>query len=139
MGKREAHDEALSMLDTFGIAHIKDRSPATISGGEAQRTALSRALVLKPKLLLMDEPFSALDPTTKTEMYQIMRSVHERFDCTIIFVTHDFNEAQLLADRIAILLDGTLRGVVEAKRLFEEEFDEEVLAFLGKEKSDEDQ
>jgi D-alanyl-lipoteichoic acid acyltransferase DltB (MBOAT superfamily) len=53
----------------------------------------------------MDEPFSALDPTTKTEMYQIMRSVHERFDCTIIFVTHDFNEAQLLADRIAIVVN----------------------------------
>ena len=90
------------------------------SGGEAQRCALARALVLSPEILLLDEPFSALDPTTKTLMYETMDDIRRRFGMTIVFVTHDFVEAQRLADRVGIVLDGRLRCVVAACDLLDE-------------------
>ena len=119
------------MLALFGITHLADRYPGVISGGESQRTALARALVLRPEILILDEPFSALDPTTKLSMYDMLREVHESFGCTIVFVTHDFNEAQTLADRVGIILDGQLRCVVSAGALFDEEHVPEVKRFLG--------
>lgn len=119
------------MMEMFGITHIADRHPGVISGGESQRCALARALVLRPEVLILDEPFSALDPTTKLQMYDMLRDVHERFGCTVVFVTHDFNEAQTLADRVGIILEGRLRGVVNAADLFEASDDPEVNKFLG--------
>ncbi|MEI3376967.1 MAG: ATP-binding cassette domain-containing protein [Coriobacteriales bacterium] len=125
---RQRTDE---LLERFGIADIADRYPGVISGGEAQRTALARALVLEPEILLLDEPFSALDPATKRKMYAVMREVHERFDCTIVFVTHDFHEAHVLADRVGIVLGGELRAVRDADDLFNPAgLDDDVLAFL---------
>ena len=129
---RVAIDEKVDgMLDLFGIAHIAKRLPGVISGGEAQRTALARALVLEPEILILDEPFSALDPTTKLAMYEMLRDVHARFGCTIVFVTHDFHEAQTLADRVGVILDGRLRCVVPAAELFDESHETEVKRFLG--------
>ena len=88
--------------------------------------------MLEPEILLLDEPFSALDPATKEHLYATLRAVHARFDCTIVFVTHDFNEARTLADRVGVVLDGRLRAVREARALFEpEELDPDVRAFLG--------
>lgn len=127
----EIHERVGEMLNLFGISHIADRYPGVISGGESQRVALARALVLKPGIMLMDEPFSALDPATKKRMYETFRRIHERFDCTIVLVTHDFNEAQTLADRVGIVIDGRLRVVRPAKDLFEGESDEDVRFFLG--------
>ncbi len=129
----EVHERVGEMLNLFGISHIADRYPGVISGGESQRVALARALVLKPGIMLMDEPFSALDPATKKRMYETFRRIHERFDCTIVLVTHDFNEAQTLADRVGIVIDGRLRVVRPAKDLFENESDEDVRFFLGME------
>lgn len=119
-------------LELFSITHIADRYPGIISGGESQRTALARALVLEPEILLLDEPFSALDPTTKQRMYAVLRDIHQRFDCTIVLVTHDFNEAVQLADRVGVVLDGRLRTVAEASRLFDAGYDEDVQRFLGR-------
>ena len=83
-------------------------------------------------MLLLDEPFSALDPATKERLYATLRAVHARFDCTIVFVTHDFNEARTLADRVGVVLDGRLRAVREACALFEPEgLEPEVQTFLG--------
>ena len=124
-------EQVNEMLQLFGIEHLADRFPGVISGGESQRTALARALVMRPEILILDEPFSALDPTTKKQMYGLLRCVHERFGCTIVFVTHDFNEAQTLADRVGVILDGKLRCVVEAARLFDDEHAPEVKRFLG--------
>ena len=119
------------LLAGFGIKAIADRYPGIISGGEAQRTALARALILEPDILLLDEPFSALDPATKRQMYGVMQDVHTRFDCTIVFVTHDFAEARNLADRVGIVLGGRLRTVRDADRLFDVEgLESDVLAFL---------
>lgn len=121
------------MLQLFGIEHLARRFPGVISGGESQRVALARALVLQPDILILDEPFSALDPTTKRSMYDMLRDVHARFGCTIVFVTHDFNEAQTLADRVGVILDGRLRCVVAASELFDEAHAPEVKRFLGME------
>ena len=120
-----------AIMQTFGIEHLAQRFPGVISGGESQRTALARALVLRPEILILDEPFSALDPTTKRQMYEMLRRVHEDFSCTIVFVTHDFHEAQTLADRVGIILDGELRCVVSADQLFDEGHCDEVKRFLG--------
>lgn len=119
------------MLRLFGIEHIADKHPGIISGGESQRCALARALVLNPEILILDEPFSALDPTTKLQMYDMLNDVHSRFGCTIVFVTHDFKEAQVLADRVGIILDGRLRTVVDAGELFTACHPLEVRRFLG--------
>ena len=132
MKKAAAHEKALELIERFGIGSIANRYPGVISGGESQRAALARALVLRPKILLLDEPFSALDPATKERMYETVREVHRDFDCTIVFVTHDFNEARTLADRIGIILGGRLREVVAADELFEHSYDSDIEAFLGR-------
>ena len=130
IGGDEARRRVDRLLTSFGIDGIADRYPGVISGGEAQRTALARALVLEPEMLL-DEPFSALDPATKRQMYGVVREVHKRFDCTIVFVTHDFEEARILADKVGIVLDGSLRTVRDADCLFDADGqDDDVLAFL---------
>ena len=118
------------ITDLLSISKIRKQYPATISGGEKQRTALARSLVLNPRILLLDEPFSALDPATRQKMYEEVRRIHDQFKCTIIFVTHDFGEAQILADRIGILLNGKLKAIVNADKLFESEYDDEIKEFL---------
>lgn len=130
--KMEISRRVDTMLELFSIEHIAQRYPGVISGGEAQRAALARALVLEPEILILDEPFSALDPTTKLAMYDLIRNVHEQFDCSIVFVTHDFHEAQILAHRVGIILDGQLKCVVSAESLFEQKHDPDVMRFLGR-------
>lgn len=115
----------------LSIENILNQYPGTLSGGEKQRTALARSVVLKPKILLMDEPFSALDPTTKKSMYDEIKKIHKIFGCTIIFVTHDFNEAQIMANRIGILSSGQLKSVRKSGELFNEYKDEDINEFLG--------
>lgn len=118
------------MAEILSIGDILNQYPGTLSGGERQRTALARALILNPKLLLMDEPFSSLDPATKEMMYQQIKEIHKLFGCTILFVTHDFNEAQIMADRIGIMVKGELRGVRKSTDLFKNCQDQEVNQFL---------
>lgn len=120
------------IMAMFSIEHIAKKYPATISGGEAQRTALARALILEPDILLLDEPFSALDYATKRKMVEEVRTISKRFCCTILFVTHDFSEAQHLAHRIGILLDGRMETVVDSADLMTLEHKDAVMAFLGR-------
>lgn len=119
-------------LSLFGIERIADRFPGIISGGESQRCALARALVMEPEILLLDEPFSAVDPATKERLYQTIRDIHRAFDCTIVFVSHDFNEAVTLADRVGIVLGGKLRAIARSDELFTKKFDDDVMRFLGR-------
>lgn len=133
VSKTEIRQKVESMAKMLSISHILNSYPATLSGGEKQRTALARALILHPKLLLLDEPFSALDPSTKKNMYNELMMLHKKFGCTTILVTHDFKEAQSLAGRIGILLDGKLTAVVKSNELFSENknYTDEVCDFLG--------
>ncbi|MGI6585192.1 MAG: ATP-binding cassette domain-containing protein [Lutisporaceae bacterium] len=94
------------IIDSFGIKHIRDKLPSYISGGEKQRTALARAIATKPSLLLLDEPFSALDRDTRTIVYEEFLSFKKNFHMDAILITHDENEAKLLGDSIIMLKDG---------------------------------
>jgi len=127
---KEIEKKITYITDLLSISGIRKQYPATISGGEKQRTALARSLVMNPKILLLDEPFSALDPTTRQKMYEEMRRIHKEFGCTIVFVTHDFGEAQQLANRVGIMLYGELKAVVPAASLFANEYSDDVNEFL---------
>ena len=130
---KEQERRIKELLEMLCISHIKDQYPGTLSGGESQRIALARALALKPQLLLLDEPFSALDPSTRRELYGELRKIHSCFGCTIIFVTHDFEEARMLADRVAILLEGQLKVVMSVDEMDSGSFGRDVEVFLGRE------
>lgn len=96
------HDQALALLDMTGLADFKDRLPEQLSGGMAQRVSLCRALITDPELLLMDEPFSALDALTRDEMTLELQHIWEKFRKTVVFVTHSIREAVFLSDRVIV-------------------------------------
>lgn len=99
---------------SWGLERVLDQYPGTLSGGEQQRVALARALAPRPALLLLDEPFSALDPVTKKQLHGLLRQIRQEFGCAVLFVTHDFTEAQDLADRVGVLAGGRLCGIAPA-------------------------
>lgn len=107
-GAKAAHNLALRALDEVGLAHRVDAWPTTLSGGEAQRAALARALVREPKLLLLDEPFASLDALTRIRMHRLVASLCQAHSPAVLLVTHDVDEAISLADRVLILADGKL-------------------------------
>lgn len=129
--KQEITNEVNRMADILSISSILSQYPGTLSGGEKQRTALARALVLNPQLLLLDEPFSALDPATKEIMYENIFNIHKQFGCAILFVTHDFSEAQRLSDRVGVMSRGHLKAVRSSDKLFDCYSENEVNQFLG--------
>jgi molybdate/tungstate transport system ATP-binding protein len=94
------------LAQTLGIAHLLDRRVRGLSGGEAQRVALGRALAMRPGVLLLDEPFNALDDVTRNEIYDLLRTVRTQLPVTVLHVTHSRAEAECLADRI-LELDGS--------------------------------
>jgi sulfonate transport system ATP-binding protein len=105
---QHAHELALELLAEVGLAGKEKAWPKTLSGGEAQRAALARALAREPELLLMDEPFGALDALTRIKMHRLLRRLFLRHRPAVLLVTHDVEEAILLADRILVLTDGRL-------------------------------
>ncbi len=114
-GAKEALDEITELLD---ISHLLSRKPDTLSGGEQQKVALARALSIKPKVLLLDEPLSALDPETREGVQKELRQLHNRLKVTTIHVTHDFEEAIALGDHIAVLGEGCIKQVGTPEQIF---------------------
>ncbi len=105
--------------------------PANLSGGEKKRVALLRALASKPKLLLLDEPLSGLDPAIKVEIQQLLKTLHSSFNPTILCVTHDFEEAYFLSDRITIFMDGKAEQVGNKDNIFLKPASNKVAQFIG--------
>ena len=104
----ESRVDELLTLTGLGTAGIGDRDPSRLSGGQRQRVGLARALAARPRIMLMDEPFGALDPLTRDALQEEYRSLHRSLDLTTVIVTHDMTEALLMADRIAVMQAGTL-------------------------------
>ena len=104
--------EADAILDTVGLGKFGDAFPHELSGGMRHRAAFARALITRPSLLLMDEPFGALDAITRLRMHDFLLNIWEQYRTTIIFVTHDIEEAVLLGDRVAVM-DGRPPGIGE--------------------------
>ncbi|KKG11398.1 ATP-binding cassette domain-containing protein [Methanosarcina sp. 2.H.A.1B.4] len=113
------------------ITHLLDRNPLTLSGGEQQRVALARALVTDPKILLMDEPLSALDPRTQENAREMLSVLHKKNKLTVLHITHDQTEARIMADRIAIVMDGKLIQVGTPEDIFEKPVNSQVASFVG--------
>lgn len=107
-GAAASRERAEQALAEVGLAHRSHAWPATLSGGEAQRAALARALVREPKLLLLDEPFAALDALTRLKMQRLIHDLCQAHGPATLLVTHDVEEAILLADRILVLKDGRI-------------------------------
>ncbi|MFC9898483.1 ABC transporter ATP-binding protein [Nocardia sp. NPDC127579] len=106
-------DQARAVLDEVGLANRGDAWPITLSGGEAQRAALARALVAEPALLLLDEPFGALDALTKIAMHDLLLRLFAEHGFGVLLVTHDVTEAVTLADRVLVLEDGRLAHEID--------------------------
>ena len=99
----ERHDKVMHMLEAVGLADKAKLHPSQLSGGQNQRIALARSLMLRPRILLMDEPFGALDAQTREEMQKLLVKLYQDYPCLIVFVTHDVTEALLLGDRVVVL------------------------------------
>lgn len=118
---RTATRESVStMLAEVQLSGFEDRNVAQLSGGQEQRVSLARALVLRPDVLLLDEPFSQLDASLRSEMRQLVRELHEKHHVTTLFVTHDQAESVEVADRIVLMLNGRLESSGTPKELFTE-------------------
>ena len=100
---REIEKQAIDILNAVGLGDSLHKSPAQLSGGMRQRVALAADLVVHPQILCMDEPFSALDPTTRIEMRELVKTLKRQYPCLILFVTHDVGEALDLADRVLVM------------------------------------
>lgn len=115
----------------LGISRLLDRYPVTLSGGERQRVALARALVLRPNVLLLDEPMNALDSTTREKMRRELLRIRKLTGTTIVQITHHFDDVYTLADRIAIMRDGTILQTGEPSGVFLHPADTFIAEFLG--------
>ncbi len=104
--KAERHDWTVQHLELVHMAHAADRKPAEISGGMRQRVGIARALAMQPKVLLMDEPFGALDALTRAQLQDVLLDLHASLGMTVILVTHDVDEAVLLSDKVVMLTNG---------------------------------
>jgi ABC-type Fe3+/spermidine/putrescine transport system ATPase subunit len=121
-------DEALERVRLPGVAH---RRPGELSGGQEQRVSLARALVVQPEVLLLDEPFSALDAALRVEVRELVGELQREAGVTTLFVTHDQEEATVLADRVGLMLDGRLQQVGAPRDFYERPSSVEVARFFG--------
>jgi sulfate/thiosulfate transport system ATP-binding protein len=129
--KAEINARVDQLLELVGLSHLGDRYPSQLSGGQRQRMALARALAIEPKVLLLDEPFGALDAQVRTQLRQWLRDLHDTLQVTTVLVTHDQEEAMEVADRLAVINHGRLEQVGTPSDMYDHPANEFVLTFLG--------
>jgi osmoprotectant transport system ATP-binding protein len=128
--KRIERSNELLQLVGLDAAVFSHRYPHQLSGGQRQRVGLARALAAEPKILLMDEPFGALDPLTRAEMQDMLRDLLRRLRTTVLLVTHDLDEALYLADRIVLLGEGTVLANLAREEFLQSKMPE-IVAYAG--------
>ncbi|MDO8212050.1 betaine/proline/choline family ABC transporter ATP-binding protein [Conexibacter sp. CPCC 206217] len=134
LAKRERRERSQRALEQVGLGEWGDKRPAELSGGMKQRVGLARALATEADVLLMDEPFSALDPLIRREMQDLLLHLRDEIDRTIVFVTHDLNEAIRLGDRITLLGSGEVAQTGTAQEILEQPADDYVARFVAAER-----
>ena len=120
------------MLEVVRLNHLADRYPAELSGGQQQRVALARAIVIRPSILLLDEPLSNLDATLREEMRFEIRRLHNEFHVTTVYVTHDQAEAMVTSDRIAVMNHGRIEQIAPPRELYDNPKTRFVAGFIGR-------
>ena len=133
--KRPPPDEirrrAIDLIELVQLAGLEKRYPAQLSGGQRQRVALARAMAVEPSVLLLDEPFGALDAQVRKELRRWLREIHDRTRYTTVFVTHDQEEALELADRVVVLNQGVIEQVGTSDEMYEHPISPFVYGFIG--------
>jgi sulfate transport system ATP-binding protein len=133
--KRPPADEirrrALDLIELVQLAGLEKRYPAQLSGGQRQRVALARAMAVEPSVLLLDEPFGALDAQVRKELRRWLREIHDRTGYTTVFVTHDQEEALELADRVVVMSKGVIEQVGTSDEIYDHPVSPFVYGFIG--------
>ena len=129
--KAEIRRRAIELLDLVQLSGLEDRYPNQLSGGQRQRVALARALCIEPRLLLLDEPFGALDAQVRRELRRWLREIHDATGHTTIFVTHDQEEALELADRVVVMSQGRLEQIGTSDEVYDTPNSPFVYSFIG--------
>ena len=129
--KKEIETRVKNIMNRLGIDYLYGRTTQGLSGGEKQRIALARALIMEPSVLLLDEPFSSLDYLTKEEMIKLIKNIRKEFNPTVLHITHDFEEAMVLANHVGIINKGRLIQTGSVSEIFREPGDPFVANFVG--------
>jgi ABC-type sugar transport system ATPase subunit len=129
-GNKEIERAVDQVIELLNLEYLMDRRPMSLSGGESQKICLARAVALKPDLLLLDEPLSAVDPETKEEYERELKEIHRRLNLITIHVTHDFEEAIALGDRIAVMNQGHIIQIGTPEQIFRQPSSEFVARFV---------
>ncbi len=129
--ENEIQKKVKSLLDLVQLGHVADRYPTQLSGGQRQRVALARALAVEPQVLLLDEPFGALDAQVRKELRRWLRRLHDELHVTSLFVTHDQEEALEVADRVVLMNAGRIEQFATPQEVYEKPATEFVHRFLG--------
>jgi putative spermidine/putrescine transport system ATP-binding protein len=131
VAKKERDRRVETVLALVRLSGFEDRTPRQLSGGQQQRVALARALVINPTVLLLDEPFSALDKNLRASMQVELREIQRKLNVTTIFVTHDQSEALSLSDRLAVMSEGRIRQLGTPQEIYRQPCDRFVASFIG--------
>ncbi len=131
MKKLKAPEKFREISEYLNISHLLERHPLNLSGGEQQRVSLARALVTDPEILMLDEPLSALDPRTQDSAREMLLNVHRKGKLTVLHITHDQTEARIMADKIAVVMDGKLVQVGTPEEVFEKPANDMIADFVG--------
>ncbi len=129
--KTDLSERVTRALSIVGLKGFNDRRPAQLSGGQQQRVAVARALVFEPRLILMDEPLSALDKQLREQMQYEIKQLHQRLGVTVVYVTHDQGEALTMSDRVAVFNNGVIQQLDVPERLYEHPANAFVASFIG--------